>query len=56
MKFDFFSGEQHYNEFCDAFGPGGTLALYANRDLKKKQLCASRGIELVAIPYWYLFF
>jgi hypothetical protein len=47
-------GEQHYYDYCEAYGPSGTLALYTERDLKKKQMCASHGIDLVAIPFWYV--
>lgn len=47
-----FQGEQHYHDIHAAFGPSGTMALYSERDLKKKKACAENGITLVIIPYW----
>eukprot|EP01124_Arcella_intermedia_P021968 TRINITY_DN3174_c0_g1_i5.p1 TRINITY_DN3174_c0_g1~~TRINITY_DN3174_c0_g1_i5.p1 ORF type:complete len:431 (+),score=96.59 TRINITY_DN3174_c0_g1_i5:19-1311(+) len=45
-----YQGEHHYNEICSAYGP---LALYIDRDMRKKQRCAEEGITLLTIPYWW---
>jgi hypothetical protein len=34
-----------------AFGP--TSSAYSERDLLKIEECASRGISLIVIPFWY---
>ena len=49
-----FLGEQHYHDLHTAYGPSGTMALYSERDFKKKNACHEKGITLVVIPYWYV--
>ncbi len=48
-------GEHHYFDLPGAFGPGSTTMIFNERDEKKKQLCASKEIKLVCIPYWYAY-
>eukprot|EP01126_Amoeba_proteus_P039136 TRINITY_DN4111_c0_g2_i1.p1 TRINITY_DN4111_c0_g2~~TRINITY_DN4111_c0_g2_i1.p1 ORF type:complete len:658 (-),score=111.69 TRINITY_DN4111_c0_g2_i1:406-2217(-) len=48
-----YQGEQHYYDLHEAYGPNGTVAMYTERDLKKKKLCEKNGITLVTIPYWW---
>ncbi len=46
-------GEHHYFDIPDAYGPSSTSMIFNERDEKKRLLCASKGIKLVCIPYWY---
>ena len=46
-------GEHHYFDLPGAYGPGSTTLLFNERDEKKKQLCSSKGIHLVCVPFWY---
>eukprot|EP01124_Arcella_intermedia_P022214 TRINITY_DN3269_c0_g1_i11.p1 TRINITY_DN3269_c0_g1~~TRINITY_DN3269_c0_g1_i11.p1 ORF type:complete len:578 (-),score=118.40 TRINITY_DN3269_c0_g1_i11:57-1790(-) len=48
-----YQGEHHYHDLPDVYGPTGTVALYLERDLKKRESCAGRGITLVVVPYWW---
>eukprot|EP01124_Arcella_intermedia_P001397 TRINITY_DN10759_c0_g1_i2.p1 TRINITY_DN10759_c0_g1~~TRINITY_DN10759_c0_g1_i2.p1 ORF type:complete len:347 (-),score=73.81 TRINITY_DN10759_c0_g1_i2:776-1681(-) len=48
-----YQGEQHYHDYCEAFGPSSTLHLYAFRDEKKKTECKKNGITLILVPYWW---
>eukprot|EP01124_Arcella_intermedia_P002785 TRINITY_DN11518_c0_g1_i4.p1 TRINITY_DN11518_c0_g1~~TRINITY_DN11518_c0_g1_i4.p1 ORF type:complete len:468 (-),score=107.57 TRINITY_DN11518_c0_g1_i4:30-1433(-) len=48
-----YQGEHHYHDFCEVYGPSGTLSLCKFRDSKKKESCSQIGITLVAIPYWW---
>lgn len=45
-----FQGEQHYTH-VDVFGP--STGAYWERDILKNNLCATQGITLVVIPYWW---
>jgi len=36
-----------------AFGPSGTLALYNERDVMKKETATKEGIKFLIIPYWW---
>lgn len=48
-----YQGEQHYHDFVKIFGQGANLSTYLSRDDEKIQLCKSRGIKLILIPYWW---
>eukprot|EP01124_Arcella_intermedia_P022228 TRINITY_DN3269_c0_g1_i6.p1 TRINITY_DN3269_c0_g1~~TRINITY_DN3269_c0_g1_i6.p1 ORF type:complete len:532 (-),score=121.07 TRINITY_DN3269_c0_g1_i6:292-1683(-) len=48
-----YQGEHHYHDLCSAYGPSGSLALYAQRDERKKQACREMGITLITVPYWW---
>eukprot|EP01124_Arcella_intermedia_P023593 TRINITY_DN3774_c0_g1_i1.p1 TRINITY_DN3774_c0_g1~~TRINITY_DN3774_c0_g1_i1.p1 ORF type:complete len:364 (+),score=65.72 TRINITY_DN3774_c0_g1_i1:160-1251(+) len=45
-----YQGEQHYHEFS-IFNK--SLALYIERDKKKKKSCEEKSITLVTVPYWW---
>lgn len=47
------SGEQHYHELGDIFGPHGSLYSYMARDNKKRIECEKAGISLAVVPYWW---
>jgi hypothetical protein len=50
----YYSGEQHYYDIYNAFGPGSTTKMFYERDQEKKEMCNRKGINLVCIPYWYV--
>jgi hypothetical protein len=49
-------GEHHYIDLHNAYGTGSTSNMFFERDQEKKKMCIEKGISLVYIPYWYLFF
>jgi hypothetical protein len=46
-------GEHHYYDIHTAYGTGSTSKMFFERDQEKKQMCISKGVSLVYIPYWY---
>eukprot|EP01127_Copromyxa_protea_P014851 TRINITY_DN4197_c0_g1_i1.p1 TRINITY_DN4197_c0_g1~~TRINITY_DN4197_c0_g1_i1.p1 ORF type:complete len:722 (+),score=134.76 TRINITY_DN4197_c0_g1_i1:213-2168(+) len=48
-----YQGQQHYYDMHHAYGPSGTIALYSERDVKKKNACEKKGITLASIPFWW---
>jgi hypothetical protein len=49
-------GEHHYYDTHTAYGSGSTSKMFNERDQEKKKMCLEKGVSLICIPYWYLFY